>query len=261
MSLNAVALVNTHIGDNDFRYYTDARRKTWTPANAWSGCWAGKARNLITTRDSGGLRITNATDWTGNARHWINDTLADEFNPSAGLTLGDWSTPHWVLKSTAFSSSGGISAVSSLSAAGEFYLAAVCCNSRGLGTRYMWGMGVDNRIRLDQPNGLLSINIAASADTTLAPAGSFPTTGGTETHTPFLVEIWRDGSNVVRAARNGVEVGSNPTMTGTYIMDGFGASGSQGWDEYLMEFFVATAVGTAVQRRELLNFMRVKWGF
>jgi hypothetical protein len=259
MSLNAASFSPDHIGDNDYRYYSDERRQSWAPANAWSGCWAGKSASLITTRDAGALRITNATDWTGNSRHWENDTLSYELRPYNGFTRDNWSTTHWILHGENSASSGGISAVSSLSAAGAFYLAAVCFNSRGGGNRQVWCMGDTNKVLLDQPNGRVSMVVNSSSATNITAVNAFPTTHSTGDDKPFLMEIWRDGSDVIHAARNNVEVGTNPTMAGTFVMDGFGRSGSAGWDDFLCEFFVCSAVPTTQERSEIWTFMRLKW--
>ena len=250
-----------YIGNEDNRYYSDSARQSWKPANVWSWLWPGKTSQHVTV--SGGM-IQTGDDVSGNSRNWAKyaDVSGLRYTSSLNFEDQDWATDLPVLQGLELATSATIELLSPLNATGEFYLGHAVFNSRGLGNRYMFGGDtIDNTVRLLQENNALEINVAGGGLTTIALNGFAQ---GPEFWLPFFLEIWRDASNVVHVAINMEEVGTNPEISGTFQISQFGGGpwgGSAKWDDFVLEFWVATAVPTARERTDAYNYLRVKWGF
>jgi hypothetical protein len=255
VTLASSSFDNLYEGNNDWRFYSDERRMSWTLPGLYSWLWMGKGSNLVTLV---GGRVTAAVDATGNGNNWDYE---DDRGPDAsttGFTFGSHTTTTPALhgNNSAAEAGGGIGLVTPMAAEGEFYLGAFLANSRDTGNRYMWGFDITlDYIRLAQSSNRVDAVIDGSSVTTIA---------GDESVLPktrlLYLEVWRDSNDIMHVAVDLNEVGSAVSMPGTFSWNGFGGkdTGSQ-WDDFLCEVWGGLTIPTLRERTEMYNMLRAKW--
>jgi hypothetical protein len=244
----------------------------------WAWAWTGVDGEHCTLEDAGSnrQRVVQLNDISGNARHYIRSvaellTGCPWYEPGLDYVDASWGSYSTALAPIARQklNSGEevygqyLQQAAAMNAAGEFYLAAACLNTRTGGTRYLWGGdGFTDRVRLSQGNvgdsgaNRIAVTIAGNealvSDVDTIPKG------------PVVIEVWRDVSNVIHIRANGVAVGNGATVAGTFALAGFGGGpsvGGAGWDDDLLELLACNGLPALSYRDAVVAQFNAKWEF
>jgi hypothetical protein len=237
----------------------------WAPCGGaedklWSWAWAGESgENVTTVGGTDKQRIIEMLDLSGNGHHYFNDSGSQQPAFQVGLSVHGFTTSLPIVAADRFADGTQVymqwmDQVATMLADGGFYLAFAGMNTRDAGHRHLWGRAWDNLVRVDQGRNRTNI-IINGTEHILAESESLP-------KGPILLEIWRDGNNVLHAWVNGQDI-SLPGVTSSemFSMNGIGWSGdgTGGWDDYAFEYIACDDIPSSQQRDEVREYLRAKW--
>ncbi len=232
----------------------------------WAWGWAGEnSENVTIIQGTNGPLIRWMTDRSGRGNHFTN--LGQPRRPAyqLGLTLdetvkgGAYHTDLPLIGLDQYADGSQVFGnvfyqESGLDAGADFYLAAVCMNTRTDGIRELFGTDSQNYVRLNQATDTLTIVIEGQGYPLSLP-GSCP-------HGILLLEIWRDANGSLTCLGNGDDI-TTPGLqaTGVFAVSGLGhdGDGNSHWDDYSMEYVFCDALPPADERDALREYLRAKW--
>jgi len=234
----------------------------------WAWTWAGDRGQHVDLVAGSNGEIQLLHDLSGHGRDWT--TFGAKPGYQLGLTLPHpwratkgpaWSTSLPLISIDGYTQPGGGGTdhfsngygwPASLNAAGEFYVAVACLNTRNNGTRELLGQDGHNLLRFDQSADSAEL-VLAGQRRTLAPAGTLP-------QGPMVLELWRDAGDVVTLQANGAVLGT-ATIAGSFDVSGVGwdRSGSSQWDDYAMEFVVCDGLPGSAERDDVRELLADRW--
>lgn len=236
----------------------------------WSWAWAGTNGQNVTTEagDFGKPIITSMLDLSGNGHHYYNPTpTTPQSQPgyeANGITRsgswGSYTTSLPVIGLDKYNDGAEIWVQSMLQqgtlvSTGDFYLAFAGMDTRGDGRRFIWGQDRVNSVRFHQEFNYILITIDG-VDRRLSANYSVP-------NGPVLIEVWRETSGALHVWANGSDITEGtPTDTATFAMTGIGGplGDDSALDDYAFEFVACDGLPTSVQRSEVREYLRAKWG-
>ena len=245
----------------------------------WAWIWAGeKGENLELQKKKRWSLITKVKDLSGNGNDFT--AVDDKGNKSGipyqvGLFLpkktgayGEYETystklPLLGVNYLVDASGKKITEVFSniystekpLSAENEFYLAAVCMNTRGQGARFLFGDDPDNYIRMDQKNHRLDMKLDGGEIVKITSKKAMPTG-------IIFLEIWRAKDCTITVRANG-NIVSLPKVKYPGVCNvkgvGWGGGKHSQWDDFWMEFIMCDKLPSEKERDKLMEFEMCKW--
>ena len=231
----------------------------------WAWGWAGyKGQNLVLGQSKYGPVVTQMNDLSGRGNHFFANS---QYQPAYATSLelpsstkgGAYQTSLPVVGLDSYADGSNVYGNvmyqnRTLNAAGGFYLAAVCMNTRNGGTRQLFGSTNGDVVHLDQ--GLDAVFMTVGGQwRRLCPDGDLP-------KGIMVLEIWRDSKGVMTCFANGNKVTQGTVKTTkTSQISGFGfdGSGSSQWDDYSMEFVMCDALPPKSERDMIREYLRAKW--